>query len=204
MTSSIESEGKSTTGANLAIALADAGSRVLFVDADLRRPKVADYMGLEGAVGLTDVLIGRAEIDDVIQPWGAAELFVLPAGPVPPNPSELLGSTRMSQLISDLNDRFDVVIFDSPPLLPVTDAAILAKNVGGAIVVVAAGRAHKHQLKGALTALQNVGAPVSGLVLTMIPTKGPDARGYGRYGYGYHYGSEVLAPAPTRRARLAK
>jgi capsular exopolysaccharide synthesis family protein len=188
VTSSIESEGKSTTGANLAIALADAGSRVLIVDADLRRPKLADYMGMEGAVGLTDVLIGRAELDDVIQPWGKGGLFVLPAGMVPPNPSELLGSARMTALIAQFNAAFDVVLFDSPPLLPVTDAAVLAKNVGGAIIIVAAGRTHKNQLKSAISALDNVGASVSGLVLTMLPTKGPDAYGYGRYGYGYGYG----------------
>jgi capsular exopolysaccharide synthesis family protein len=188
ITSSIESEGKSTTGANLAIALADAGSRVLLVDADLRRPKIADYMGLEGAVGLTDVLIGRAELQDVIQPWGRGQLFVLPAGHIPPNPSELLGSAPMAHLIVEFNRAFDVVIFDAPPLLPVTDAAILAKSVGGAIVVVAAGRTHKNQLSGAIAALDNVGASISGLVLTMLPTKGPDAYGYGRYGYGYGYG----------------
>jgi capsular exopolysaccharide synthesis family protein len=189
ITSSIESEGKTTTGTNLAIALADAGSRVLLVDADLRRPKVADYMDIEGAVGLTDVLIGRADLADVIQPWGTGQLFVLPAGHVPPNPSELLGSTRMAQLIAEFNRAFDVVIFDAPPLLPVTDAAILAKNVGGALLVVAAGRTHKNQLAGAIAALNNVGAPISGLVLTMLPTSGPDAYGYGHYGYGYGYGS---------------
>ena len=210
VTSSIQSEGKSTTAANLAIALADAGNRVLVVDADLRRPKVADYMGLEGAVGLTDVLIGRAELQDVVQPWGRGKLFVLPAGHIPPNPSELLGSASMSHLIAEFNRAFDVVIFDAPPLLPVTDAAILAKSVGGAIVVVAAGRTHKNQLKGALSALENVGAPVSGLVLTMLPTKGPDAYGYGRYGYGYGYGTDTpvaaTAPAPTvtRREKVSR
>ncbi|PJJ55566.1 capsular exopolysaccharide synthesis family protein [Compostimonas suwonensis] len=188
VTSSIESEGKSTSAANLAIALADAGARVLLVDADLRRPKIADYMGLEGVVGLTDVLISRAELQDVIQPWGRGKLFVLPAGKVPPNPSELLGSVAMVKLIEEFNRAFDVVLFDAPPLLPVTDAAILARNVGGTIVVCAAGRTHKNQLKGAITALQNVDAPISGLVLTMLPTKGPDAYGYGRYGYGYGYG----------------
>jgi len=206
VTSSIESEGKSTTGANLAIALADAGSRVLLVDADLRRPKVADYMGLEGAVGLTDVLIGRAELKDVIQQWGRGKLFVLPAGKIPPNPSELLGSARMTHFIGEFNREFDVVIYDSPPLLPVTDAAILAKNVGGAIIIVAAGRTHKNQLKGAVASLNNVGAPISGLVLTMLPTKGPDAYGYGHYGYGYGYGygDEIAAePKPaTRRSKV--
>ena len=205
VTSSIESEGKSTTGANLAIALADAGSRVLLIDADLRRPKVAEYMGVEGVVGLTDLLIGRADLDDLIQPWGKGQLFVLPAGQIPPNPSELLGSARMSHFIAEFNRMFDVVIYDTPPLLPVTDAAILAKNVGGAIVVVAAGRTHKNQLKGAISALDNVGAPVSGLVLTMLPAKGPDAYGYGRYGYGYGYGygDDVAAASKSvpKRAR---
>ncbi|MDY7540923.1 polysaccharide biosynthesis tyrosine autokinase [Cryobacterium sp. 5B3] len=197
ITSSIESEGKSTTGANLAIALADSGATVLLVDADLRRPKLADYMGIDGTVGLTDLLVGRAEMKDIIQPWGKAKLFVLPAGHVPPNPSELLGSARMSYFVAEFNKAFDVVIFDAPPLLPVTDAAILAKSVGGAILVVASGRTQKGQLKGALAALDNVGATVSGLVLTMLPTKGPDAYGYGRYGYGYGYGDETVPDAPA-------
>jgi capsular exopolysaccharide synthesis family protein len=205
ITSSIESEGKSTTAANLAIALADNGSRVLLVDADLRRPKVADYMGLEGAVGLSDALIGRANLKDVVQPWGKAGLYVLPAGSVPPNPSELLGSARMESMLAEFNRAFDVVIFDSPPLLPVTDAAILAKKVGGAIIIVAAGRTHKNQLKGAVTALHNVGAPISGLVLTMLPTKGPDAYGYGRYGYGYGYGyGEIETDAAKKSTKQAK
>ncbi|TFC05207.1 polysaccharide biosynthesis tyrosine autokinase [Cryobacterium sp. MDB2-33-2] len=202
ITSSIESEGKSTTGANLAIALADAGSRVLLVDADLRRPKIADYMGVEGAVGLTDVLIGRAKLSDVVQPWGEGHLFVLPAGKIPPNPSELLGSARMAALIKEFNMQFDVIIFDTPPLLPVTDAAILAKIVGGAIIVVAAGRTHKNQLKGAVAALDNVGAPISGLVLTMLPTKGPDAYGYGHYGYGYGYGYTEDVPEEKLSRRI--
>ncbi|MFP7834836.1 polysaccharide biosynthesis tyrosine autokinase [Marisediminicola sp. LYQ134] len=201
ITSSIESEGKSTTGANLAIALADTGSRVLLVDSDLRRPKVADYMSVDGTVGLTDVLIGRADLQDVIQPWGRAKLFVLPAGQVPPNPSELLGSSAMSKLIAEFNRAFDVVIYDTPPLLPVTDAAILAKNVGGAIVVVAAGRTHKNHLKGAISALDNVGAAISGIVVTMLPTKGPDAYGYGRYGYGYEYGAEEEKPAISKTSK---
>jgi capsular exopolysaccharide synthesis family protein len=189
VTSSVPSEGKSTTAANLAIALADAGGRVLVVDADLRRPKLAEYMGLEGAVGLTDVLIGRAELLDVIQPWGKGSLYVLPAGKIPPNPSELLGSPTMVNLIALFEKEFDYVLFDAPPLLPVTDAAILGKSVGGALVVVSAGHTHKNQLKGAVAALQNVDARIAGFIVTMLPTKGPDAYGYGRYGYGgYGYG----------------
>lgn len=190
VTSSIESEGKSTTAANLAIALSDAGAKVLIVDADLRRPKVASYLGIEGAVGLTDVLIGRTELVDVIQPWGRGQMYVLPAGRVPPNPSELLGSPAMVETVAALNEAFDVVLFDAPPLLPVTDAAVLTRAAGGAILVVAVGRAHKGQVRGAFTVLENVDARVSGIVLTMLPTKGPDAYGYGygSYGYGYGYG----------------
>jgi capsular exopolysaccharide synthesis family protein len=201
VTSSIESEGKSTTASNLAIALADAGARVLIVDADLRRPRVAEYMGLEGAVGLTDLLIGRAELLDAIQPWGKGNLFVLPAGKVPPNPSELLGAPAMIKLIRLFEQQFDYVLFDAPPLLPVTDAAILATHTGGAIVVVAAGRVNKNQLKGAITTLGNVGGHIAGLVLTMVPTRGPDAYGYGRYGYGYGYGYGYTEKPSRRKDR---
>ena len=207
ITSSIQSEGKSTTAANLAIALADSGARVLLIDADLRRPKMADYLGVDGTVGLTDLLVGRAELADIIQPWGQARLFVLPAGQVPPNPSELLGSARMSYFIGEFNDQFDVVLFDAPPLLPVTDAAILAKNVGGTIIVAAAGRVHKGQLTAAIAALGNVGASVSGLVLTMLPTSGADAYGYGGYGYGYGYGygeTDTLDQTPRKRVPKQK
>lgn len=207
ITSSIESEGKSTTAANLSIALEAAGSRVILIDADLRRPKVADYMGLEGAVGLTDLLIGRAQLSDVVQHWGRGELYVLPAGKIPPNPSELLGSQTMTALIKRLESEFDYVIFDAPPLLPVTDAAILSRSTGGAIVVVAAGRTHKNQLAGAVSALQNVDARICGFVLTMMATKGPDAYGYGRYGYasGYGYGpDEPQQETKASRSRIKR
>ena len=122
------------------------------------------------------------------QRWGRGNLYVLPAGLVPPNPSELLGSAVMATLIKRLETEFDYVIFDAPPLLPVTDAAILSKSVGGAIVVVAAGRTHKNQLTAAVSALSTTWARrISGFVLTMLPRSGPDAYGYGRYGYGETY-----------------
>ena len=185
ITSSVPNEGKSTTATNLAIALSHTGARVLLVGADLRKPKMAAYMGIEGGVGLTDVLVGRVKIDDAIQRWGRTDLYLLPAGTIPPNPSELLGSAPMADLITTLNGKFDAVLYDSPPLLPVTDAAVLARLVGGALIIVASGRTHAAQVASALDALENVGAPVSGLVLTMLPTKGPDTYGYGRYGYVY-------------------
>jgi len=192
VTSSIPSEGKTTTAANLTIAIADSGFNVLIIDADLRRPKLASYMGLEGAVGLTDVLIGKAELHDALQPWGRGGMFVLPAGTVPPNPSELLGSTAMEGLLRNLESEFDIVIIDMPPLLPVSDAALVSKITKGALVVVAAGRTHKGEFAGALAGLGNVGASVAGVIMTMLPTKGPDAYNYGRYGYGgYGYSSDI-------------
>ncbi|WP_203136297.1 polysaccharide biosynthesis tyrosine autokinase [Microbacterium sp. JZ31] len=199
ITSSVPSEGKSTTAVNLAIALSDAGKRVVLIDADLRKPKVSEYLGIEGGVGLTDVLIGRAELTDVLQKWGRRSLYILPSGKIPPNPSELLGSAPMAQLLEDFSRDADIVILDAPPLLPVTDAAVLAKRTSGAIVVVAAGATHRNQLAGALDALETVDARIAGLVLTMVPTRGPDAYDYG-YGYGYGYGYAVEEPKePARR-----
>ncbi|TIH35594.1 polysaccharide biosynthesis tyrosine autokinase [Subtercola vilae] len=207
ITSSIPGEGKSTSSANLAIVTAAAGTRVVIIDADLRKPKLAEYLGIEGGAGLTDVLVGRAELSDVLQRWGTNGLMVLPAGRIPPNPSELLGSESMIRLIAVLESQFDLVLFDAPPLLPVTDASILAKHTGGALIMVGAGKAHRGQLKGSVAALKNVGSQIAGVVLTMLPTKGPDSYGYGRYGYGYGYGygleEEPKSTAKDRRSAKA-
>ncbi|MBF4599896.1 polysaccharide biosynthesis tyrosine autokinase [Frigoribacterium sp. VKM Ac-1396] len=192
VTSSLPGEGKTTTTANLAVALAETGATVAVVDGDLRLPRLADTLGLEGVVGLTDVLIGRADLQDVLQPWGRGTMYVLPAGRVPPNPSELLGSKAMTALIESLTTSFDYVLIDAPPLLPVTDAAILSKVTGGAIVVSAAGRTTRNELQSALRNLEHIGSKVHGIVLTMLPTKGPDAYGYGNY--SAYYGMEQDAP----------
>lgn len=204
ITSSIPTEGKSTTTINLAIALADSGKRVALLDTDLRKPKVAEYLGLEGGTGLTDVLIGRARVADVLLPWGGRSLYVLPAGKIPPNPSELLGSERMHKLLEALGQEFDVVLCDAPPLLPVTDAAVLSRATSGAIMVVAVGKTTTHQLNGALDALETVGSKVAGVVMTMVPTKGADAYSYG-YGYGgYGDYADVPRDAKTKPAKKAK
>jgi len=184
ITSSVPGEGKSTTAANLAISLAETGARVALVDGDLRLPRIAEYMGIEGAVGLTDVLIGRAELADVLQKWGRTHLYVLPSGRVPPNPSELLGSRNMERLLSTLISEVDYVIVDAPPVLLVTDAAVISKFTGGSILVAAAGRTTKGELTSAVSALDNIGNSLMGVVVTMLPTKGPDAYGYGTYAYG--------------------
>jgi len=195
VTSSVPGEGKSTTICNLAIALAETGARVALVDGDLRLPKVADYMGLEGGIGLTDVLIGRAELDHVLQRWGRGQLFVLPSGRIPPNPSELLGSKSMARLLATLGEEFDYVLIDTPPLLLVTDAAVVSRLTGGAIVVAASGRTKRNELAAAARALDHIGSNLLGIVVTMMPVKGPDSYGYGQYGYGVTHkeSSEELA-----------
>ena len=181
ITSSLPGEGKSTTSINVAITLADAGTRVALVDADLRRPSVAKYMGLEGSVGLTTVLIGRASVEDVIQPWGNGFLHVLPAGQVPPNPSELLGSLAMAHLLEKLTSQYDVVIIDTAPLLPVTDAAILSKLTGGALLVVGADKLHRSQLAESVGALETVGARILGIVVNRQKRKQSDQYAYYDY-----------------------
>jgi capsular exopolysaccharide synthesis family protein len=203
ITSSIPSEGKSTTTINLAIALADAGKRVALLDTDLRKPKVAEYLGIEGGAGLTDVLIGRASVNDVMLPWGGRSLYVLPAGKIPPNPSELLGSQQMTMLLEMLERDFDVVLCDAPPLLPVTDAAILARATSGAMMVVASGKTTKHQLTGATDALETVGAKLAGFVMSMVPTRGPDSY-YSGYGYGYGYGYKLTPSKQTENSGKKK
>jgi len=205
ITSSIPSEGKSTTTINLAIALADAGKRVALLDTDLRKPKVAEYLSIEGGAGLTDVLIGRAQLSEVMLQWGGRSLYVLPAGKVPPNPSELLGSRQMNLLLDALENDFDVVLCDAPPLLPVTDAAILARTTSGALMVVSAGRTTRHQLTLATEALSTAGAKLAGFVMSMVPTRGPDSyySGYG-YGYGYRYDESTQSKPTQARRKIAK
>lgn len=186
------SEGKSTTTANLAIALAESGARVVLIDGDLRLPKVADYLGIEGGAGLTDVLIGRAEPTEVVQRWGRGQLYVIPAGKVPPNSSELLGSKAMAQLMDELHNHFDYILVDAPPLLMVTDAAVISKRTNGTILIAASGSTRKQALEMAVRTLATAGGILRGVIVTMLPSKGPDSYGYGAYGYA-GYGQDVVA-----------
>lgn len=181
VTSSLPGEGKSTTATNLAIAMAQAGQSVCLIDADLRRPMINEYLGLDRNAGLTTALVGAGEINDLLQPWGEDNLFVLTSGQIPPNPSELLGSDEMDALIRRLEHAFDVVIIDAPPLLPVTDAAVLSQHVGGVLIVVGSHRARQQDLEKSLAALNMVGANLLGIVLNRLPAKGPDAYTYGYY-----------------------
>jgi len=162
-----EGDGKSSTAANLAMTVAASDKRVLLVDADLRKPGLSQYLDLKAAQGLTDVLLGGAHLDQVTQPWGSENLMVLASGRAPQNPSELLGSDAMRLLMTQVRDRFDVVVLDTPALLPVTDAAVLAAQADATIILVRSGGTAPEELRHALDSLEQVRARVLGTVLTM-------------------------------------
>lgn len=189
VTSSVPGEGKTNTAVNLALSLAEAGMSTCLVDADLRRPCVAGPFGLVQDAGLTTVLIGQARIEDVTQRTGG-QLSVLASGPVPPNPTELLASARMKEVLGELANTYDVVIVDTAPLLPVADTLGLASLAQGALLVVRAAKTSRDQVRAAKESLERVGVRVLGTVFSMAPVlKG------GRYGYGA-YGQYGELPAP--------
>lgn len=184
ITSATPGEGKSTTAANLAVAFAQAGTSVCLVDADLRRPMVAKYFGLANWTGLTTALVSAEGLDSCLVESSVPGLTVLPSGPIPPNPAEILGSGRMTKLLGELEERFEMVVVDTPPLLAVTDAAVLAPKVGGVILVVRAGQVARQQAEKAKAALESVQAKILGVVLDAVEAKG--AEGY----YYYYYQSD--------------
>lgn len=180
VTSAVAGEGKSALSANLAASFARAAGRsVVVIEADLRRPQLSAYLDLEREVGLTSVLTGRVSLEDALQPWGAHGLTVLASGPLPPNPAELVESTAMTTLLNRLRDMFDLVIIDTPPLLPVTDGAVLARKADGAVLVVRYGKTARNQVATAMRSMLSVDARVLGTVLTLVPPKGID--GYAGY-----------------------
>ncbi|MDQ4501643.1 polysaccharide biosynthesis tyrosine autokinase [Sinomonas sp. ASV322] len=182
VTSSLPSEGKSTVIGNLAATIAAAGEEVIVVDGDLRRPTVHKVFDIVGDVGVTDVLTGRAAIDEVLQSWGPMpHLRILAAGRIPPNPSELLGSRAMGHLLESLSQRA-VVLVDTPPLLPVTDAAVLSRVADGTLVVARARKTTTDSLDRALRNLARVRGRMLGVILNCVATKGPDNYSYGYYG----------------------
>jgi receptor protein-tyrosine kinase len=189
ITSALPTEGKTSTAANLAIALAQTGRRVLLIDGDLRRPRSAEMLGLERSVGFTTVLVGRADLVDAIQRHTESGIYFLASGPIPPNPTEVLQSQASRSLLERAAGLFDHVIIDAPPLLPVSDAAVMARDVDGAILVVRHGKTSKDQLRQAVTRLQHVDARVLGVTVNMTPRRGSRTHGYG-YGYEYEYSYE--------------
>ena len=192
VTSASAQEGKTTTLSNLAVSLSTAGQRVAVVCCYLRRPRVHEFFGLSNEVGFTSAILGDVPLQDALQEVpGIDRLILLASGPPPPNPSELLGGHHTADVLNALEASVDVVLIDSPPVLPVTDSAVLAGRVDGTILVVSAGQTTKRHVTRAVEILGHVEAPLLGIVLNGVA---PDAAyGYG-YGYGYHATADVANP----------
>jgi len=187
-------EGKTATLANLGVVFAQAGERVVLVSGDLRRPRIGDFFGLDEHVGLTSVLLGQRSLEETLLPIpGFGRLTLLPAGPVPPNPAELLNSA--SEIFARLRHHFDLVLIDSPPVLPVTDAAILARHADVTLMLAAAGQTRRTDLRRAAEKLNQVNATVLGIVLNKVTRQ--TERNYG-YTYSYKpYRAETPPVLPT-------
>jgi succinoglycan biosynthesis transport protein ExoP len=181
ITSPNAGEGKTATLSNLAVALARAGKRVGLVCCDLRRPRLHEFFGIANRVGFTSVLLGEVSLDAAMaRVTGETNLAVLPAGPLPPNPSELLASPRAAEVLTALQAHFDVVLVDSPPVLPATDATVISGRVDVSLLVASAGETGRKEMTRAIELLRQVDAPLIGVVLNGARTE-PGS------GYGYHY-----------------
>ncbi|GGH84203.1 capsular exopolysaccharide synthesis family protein [Pullulanibacillus pueri] len=180
ITSSGPAEGKSTITANLAVVMAQQGKRVLLVDADLRKPTVHYTFRMNNTTGLTNLLTKQMKVSEVIHKTDVENLYVLPSGPIPPNPAELLGSRNMYDTLQELNTVFDMVIFDTPPVLAVTDAQVLATICDGTLLVISSGSTEIDAAKEAKALLEKSKARLLGAVLNRKPTK--------RNNYYYYYG----------------
>lgn len=182
VTSSGPTEGKSTTVANLAVVFAQQGKTVLLIDSDLRKPTVHYTFNLTNTFGLTNVLAKQANLKDTMVQTDEKNLYVLPSGPIPPNPAELLGSKAMEDLMENVLQEFDIVLFDTPPVLAVTDAQILANRCDGTILVVSSGKTEIEQAVKAKEALLSVNATILGTVLNNKKVKQDQ--------YYYYYGGK--------------
>ena len=197
MTSPGAGEGKTTTLANLAVALARAGQQVIVVCCDLRRPRIHEFFGLSNATGLTSVMLGEAPLSVALQPVrGTTKLRLLASGPLPPNPSELLASERAVEMFESLRRQADIVLIDAPPVLPVTDAAVLSARVDATLLVATANVTTRKALARAVEVLNHVDAPLVGTVLNGVNAEG----GYG-YGYGYGYYQQEPDGSRSRRKK---
>lgn len=182
VTSTGPSEGKSTTVANLATVFAQQGKQVLLIDADLRKPTMHYTFRLQNTTGLTNVLTRQLELKEAIFKSQIPNLFLLPSGPIPPNPAELLGSKRLKELLVELKEEFDVVLFDTPPVLAVTDAQILSNQCDGTILVVSSGATENDSALKAKELLEKANANLIGVVLNNKKIKEAN--------YYYYYGEK--------------
>ena len=200
VTSSGESEGKSTVAANLAIVEAQSGKKVIIIDADMRRPKVHVQFNKSNRKGLSDVVTGKLRIEDVVKTFDQVEnLSIITCGTIPPNPSELLGSDRMSQTLKELEEQFDLIIIDTPPMI-VSDAQILSGKVDGVIFVVIPGQTRAIAALRPIEELRRIGSHVMGIVANKIPRNRDYYYGgynyYSPYSSHYYYHTETIAPNP--------
>lgn len=204
VTSSLPREGKSMTTANLAVTFAQAGNRVIVVDTDLRQPTLHKMFGLTNDVGFSNLLLAGADhLSTFIKKTNLPNLAVITAGNPPPNPSELLTSNRATEAIRLLRDAADIVIFNSPPVVLVSDAAILATRVDGVLLVARSGRTRRDTITKAVTKLRNVNGNIVGTVLNYV--QGKDDGGYYYYGsYGYGYGNSKSSSARRKTAKPVK
>jgi capsular exopolysaccharide synthesis family protein len=188
-TSAMPSEGKTTMASNLACILAQSDAHVLLLDADLRRSNIHHRFGLTGKLGLTTVLAGTSTLEEAVQHVPEVpNLDILPSGPVPPFPTEMLGSETMRELMERLGKKYTHVVIDSPPVLSVTDAVVVGRMVDAVVLVVRHGKSNKNVMRRARDLLARSGAPMAGLVLNAVDVNSPDYYGY--YGYlGYSYGN---------------
>lgn len=192
VTSAGPREGKTTASVSLAAVMAQSGSLVVLIDGDLRKPRLHKVFGLDGGLGLSSLLTGEASLDEVIQTTRVPNLFLIPCGSVPENPAELLQSDRFRDLISELTERFGMVVFDSPPLVPVTDAAIIGGAVDGVILVARSGSTGREMIARAVDLLRGVNANLLGVVLNAVGVEGRRRGGY--YYYYRHYGAYYGQP----------
>lgn len=182
ITSSIQSEGKSTVIINYAVTLAQSGKKVLLIDCDLRRPNIHKLLHEPNTEGLMNVLMREISFEKSIKTTKVKNLYAIVSGPIPPNPSEVLGSKRLKELIETLKDHFDMILIDAPPVMPVTDAVVLSNIADGTILNLAVGKTEKEIFKRSINSLKNVGANILGIVINKVPVK----KGYyANYSYVY-------------------
>ncbi|HEY0990467.1 MAG TPA: polysaccharide biosynthesis tyrosine autokinase [Kofleriaceae bacterium] len=183
-------EGKTTITIYLGTAMAQSGQRTLLVDTDMRRPRLHKSTGVPLGPGLSNLLIGEDDYDNLIRPTEVKDLYVLPCGPTPPNPAELLLTHRFEHVLAELSRRFDRVILDSPPIQPVTDAVVLSKRVDGVVLVVRASKTVRDELRRSARMIRDVGGTIVGVIVNELDTRDAYYGGYGYRGYGYgRYGS---------------
>jgi capsular exopolysaccharide synthesis family protein len=202
ITSAAPSEGKTITSANVAVTMAQAGNRILLIDCDMRRPRMHRVFNVPRDRGLSNILAGTCSIDEAILQTTIPGVDIIPSGPVPPNPSEMLGSQSMFKIIEALRGRYDRIIIDSPPITAVTDAVIISRWVDGVLLVIRAGETHREIIKNGIGLLQSANAHILGAILNGVDM-GRDSYYYYQY-YYYYYGEDGEKKKKIHRKKRAQ